>query len=144
MPRAWLLDTNVVSELRKAGRANPGVRAWAASVPPVHCYLSLVTVVEIRDGIQGVADAAFRAELETWLVQGVRVWFGERILPVDEEVLLTWRRLGAAGRRTKYTYSQPDALIAATALVHDLGVVTRNVADFDRAGVALINPWAGR
>ncbi len=71
----------------------------------------------------------------------MRVVFADRILAVDEDVLVAWRRLLKAGQRTQYTYSQPDALIAATALVHGLGVVTRNTADFERAGVPLLNPW---
>ncbi len=142
MPRGWLLDTNIVSELRKGARAQPGVRSWAEAVPPAACFLSLVTVAEIRFGIERVGDPAFRAELQAWLHDGVRVWFGARILPVDEAVLLTWRRLASDGQKSGYTYSQPDALIAATALVHDLGVATRNTSDFQRARVALINPWS--
>ena len=143
-PRGWLLDTTIVSELRKGVRAHPGVRSWAEAVPPVACFLSLVTVAEIRFGIERVGDPAFRAELEAWLQDGVRVWFGSRILPVDEGVLLTWRSLASDGQKTAYTYSQPDVLIAATALVHGLGVATRNTADFVRAGVALNNPWADK
>lgn len=141
-PRGWLLDTNVVSEIRKGGRANPAVRSWAETVPPGACFLSMVSVAEIRIGIERVADPGFRGELEAWLRDGVRVWFGERILAVDEAVLLAWRRLVAQGQKARYTYSQPDALIAATALVHGLGVVTRNGADFERAGVPLCDPWA--
>jgi len=140
-PRGWLLDTNVVSEIRKGSRANAGVRRWAETVPPVACFLSLVSVAEIRIGIERVADLEFRGELDAWLRDGVRVWFGDRILAVDEAVLLTWRRLVAEGQKAQYTYSQPDALIAATALVHSLGVATRNIADFERAGVAIVNPW---
>ena len=86
-------------------------------------------------------DTAFRAELETWLRDGVRAWFGERVLEVDEAVLLAWRRLAWAGQKSGYTYAQPDALLAATALVHELGLVTRNTVDFARAGVVLLNPW---
>lgn len=141
-PRGWLLDTNIVSELRKGARAHPGVRTWAEAVPPAACFLSLVTTAEIRFGIERVSDPAFRAELETWLQDGVRVWFGSRILPVDEAVLVAWRRLASDGQKAGYTYSQPNALIAATALVHDLGVATRNTSDFERAGLTLINPWA--
>jgi len=141
-PRGWLLDTNVVSELRKGPRANALVRAWAETVPPVACFLSVVSVAEIRFGIERVGDPGFRGELEAWLNDGVRVWFGDRILAVDETVLLTWRRLAAEGHKAGHTYSQPDALIAATALVHNLGVVTRNTGDFERAGVKLHDPWA--
>lgn len=141
-PRGWLLDTNVVSEIRKGGRANPAVRSWAETVPPIACFLSTVSVAEIRLGIERVADPGFRGELEAWLRDGVRVWFGDRILAVDEAVLLAWCRLITEGQKARYAYSQPDALIAATALVHGLGVATRNGADFERAGVRLCNPWA--
>ena len=68
-------------------------------------------------------------------------WFGSRILDADGRVLLAWRRLIQDGQEAHYTYSQPDALIAATAIVHDLAVVTRNVDDFERAGITVINPW---
>jgi toxin FitB len=139
--RGWLLDTNVVSELRRGRRCDPGVRAWAEAVPPIACFLSRLTLAEIRFGIERVTDPGFRAELEAWLRDGVRTWFGERVLEVDEAVLLAWRRLAWAGQKAGYTYAQPDALLAATAMVHELGVVTRNTADFARAGVALCNPW---
>ena len=142
VPRGWLLDTNVVSEIRRGSRANAGVRRWAEAVPPIACFLSIVSIAEIRLGIESVADLGFRGELDAWLRDGVRVWFGERILAADETVLVTWRRLVAEGQKAHYTYSQPDALIAATALVHGLGVATRNSADFERAGVTLIDPWA--
>lgn len=140
-PRGWLLDTNVVSELRKGARANAGVRAWAETVPPIACFLSIISVAEIRIGIERVDDLGFRGELDAWLRNGVRIWFGDRILVADEAVLLAWRRLIAEGQKAQYTYSQPDALIAATALVHGLGVATRNTADYARAGVMLCNPW---
>ena len=140
-PRGWLLDTNVVSEMRKGKRADRNVAAWAQSVPPIACFLSVVSVAEIRFGIVRVPDPGFRAELEAWLQDGVRVWFGERLLRVDENVLMQWRRLAWEGKAANYTYSQPDALIAATALAHGLAVVTRNTADFDRAGIPLLNPW---
>ncbi len=137
----WLIDTNVVSELRKGSRADAAVRAWAAAVPPVACYLSRVSVAEIRFGIQRVPDPGFRAELEAWLRDGLLPWFADRVLEVDEKVLLRWRSLVWEGQKAGYTYAQPDALLAATAIEHELGVVTRNTEDFSRAGLRLLNPW---
>lgn len=139
--RGWLLDTNVISELRKGPGCDRAVAAWAVGVPPIACHLSRVTVAEIVFGIARVNDPGFRAELEAWLRDGVRAWFGRRILEVDEAVLLAWRQLVVEGQRARYTYSQPDALIAATARVHGLAVVTRNVEDFERAGLPILNPW---
>lgn len=142
--RGWLLDTNIISELRKGARANPGVLAWAQSVPPAACYISAVTLAEIRFGIERAGTPEFRAVLEAWLRNDVRLWFGERILPVTEDTLLIWRRLAAEGQAANYTYSQPDALIAATALQYDLAVVTRNARDFARAGVYQLDPFEPR
>ncbi len=139
--RAWLLDTNVISELRKGARCDRNVAAWAEGVPPAACYLSRVSVAEIELGIERVTDPTFRVELDAWLRDGVLAWFGSRILDADGRVLLAWRRLINDGQKAHYTYSQPDALVAATAIVHDLAVVTRNVDDFERAGIAVINPW---
>ena len=115
--------------------------AWAEAVPPAACFLSRITLAELRFGIARVADPASGRNWRPGFRDGVRAWFGERILEVDENVLLVWRRLAWDGRKANYTYAQPDALIAATALVHDLGVVTRNTADFVRAGVTSLDPW---
>ena len=139
----WLVDTNVVSELRKGARAAPAVRAWAAQVPPVACYLSRVSVAEIRFGIQRVTDPGFRAELAAWVRDGLLPWFADRILDMDERVLLRWRQIVWDGQKENYTYAQPDALLAATAWEHELGVVTRNTEDFERAGLRSLNPWLG-
>jgi predicted nucleic acid-binding protein len=140
-PRGWLIDTNVISELRKGPRCAPGVQAWAVAVPRVACYLSRLSIAEIRFGIERAPDPAFRAELEAWMRDGLLPWFGDRILEVTEAILLRWRWLVWEGQRINYTYSQPDALLAATALDRGLGVVTCNTADFDRAGVRILNPW---
>jgi predicted nucleic acid-binding protein len=140
-PRGWLIDTNVVSELRKGPRCAPPVRLWATGVPRIACYLSRLSVAEIRFGIERAADPGFRAELEAWLRDGMLPWFGERILEVSERILLRWRWLVWEGQKVNYTFAQPDALLAATALEHGLGVVTRNTADFERAGLHLLNPW---
>ncbi len=116
--RGWLLDTNVISELRKGLRCNAAVRSWAESVPPASCFLSRVTIAEIQFGIELVAEPGFRAELEAWLRDGVRAWFYDRILDVNEAVLVAWRHLIWDGQKARYPYSQPDALIAATAKIH--------------------------
>ena len=137
----WLIDTNVVSELRKGSRADAAVRAWAESVPPIACYLSRVSVAEIRFGIRRVTEPGFRAELEAWLRDGLLPWFADRVLDVNERVLLRWRQLVWDGQGENYTYAQPDALLAATAWEYELGVVTRNTEDFERAGLRLLNPW---
>ena len=140
-PAGWLIDTNVVSELRKGSRCAPPVQAWATAVPRIACYLSRISVAEIRFGIERAPSPDFRAELEAWLRDGLLPWFGERILEADERVLRRWRWLVWEGQKTNYTFAQPDALLAATALQHGLGVVTRNTADFERAGIRLQNPW---
>ncbi len=139
--RGWLIDTNVVSELRKGRHAAAPVRIWAECVPPTSCYLSKVTIAEIRFGIERVTDPTFRAELEAWMRDGLLPWFGARIIDVDEHILVRWRQMVWDGQKAGYTHAQPDALLAATALVHELAVVTRNTADFERAGVRLRNPW---
>ena len=138
----WLLDTNVVSELRKT---NPDrqVKAWPDAQVPTALFLSTVTLAEIRYGIENQPDHRFRAELVTWLDLVLRRWFAGRILAVDEEVILEWRRMVAHGRKRGITFSQPDLLIAATARVHDLTVCTRDEGDFRKAGVDVFNLWAG-
>jgi predicted nucleic acid-binding protein len=140
-PRGWLIDTNVVSELRKGPRCDRAVRAWAEDVPKVACFLSRISLAEIRFGIERAPDPGFRAELEAWVRDGVVAWFADRLLEVNERVLIRWRWLVWEGQKTGYTYSQPDALLAATALESGLGVVTRNTEDFARAGIRLLNPW---
>ena len=98
-------------------------------------------MAEIEIGIERVAGPTFRVELDAWLREGVLAWFGLRILDADGRVLLAWRRLIHDGQKAHYTHAQPDALIAATAIVHDLAVVTRNVDAFERVGVGVFNPW---
>ena len=137
----WLLDTNVVSELRKT-RPAARVKAWSDAQAPNSLFLSTVTLAEIRYGIECQADPAFRQELESWLDGGLRPWFAQRILPVDEDVILEWRRMVARGRKQSITFSQPDLFIAATAKRHALTVCTRNENDFRAAEVSVLNPWS--
>jgi toxin FitB len=136
----WLLDTNVLSELRKS-RPEPKVLAFVAAQTLDSLFVSTVSLAEIRFGIERLADVHRRAELQLWLAQQVRPMFEQRVLPVSEEVMFTWRLLVEAGRKSGHTFSQPDLIIAATAVQHGLTVVTRDVDDFAKAGVALLNPW---
>ena len=135
-----ILDTNVVSELRKvrAGKADPNVAAWAASVDATTLYLSAITLMEIELGVTAAEhrDEAQGSMLRIWLESHVLPEFADRVLPVDTAVALRCARLHVPDQR-----SERDALIAATAFVHGMGVATRNVADFEPTGVALINPW---
>ena len=136
----WLLDTNVISELRRA-RPSARVRAFVAAQPLEQLFVSTVTFAEIRYGIERVSDPIRRAELSDWLVHRVRPMFEQRTLEVSEEVMFKWRLLVENGRKAGHTSSQPDLIIAATALYHGLTVVTRDTADFALARVPLLNPW---
>ena len=138
----WLLDTNVVSELRRP-RPEPRVVAFVAAQPLDRLFLSVVTLAELRFGIESLADAGRRAELNDWLNLKVRPMFERRVLPVSEDVMLKWRLLVEQGRKSGHTFSQPDLIIGATALHHGLTVVSRDAADYVRAGVPLLDPWAG-
>jgi predicted nucleic acid-binding protein len=136
----WLLDTNVLSELRKL-RPDRNVTALIAAQPLDRMFVSAVTLAEIRFGIESVADAGKRAELQDWLALKVRPMFAQRVLPVSEDVMLTWRLLVEDGRKSDHTFSQPDLIIAATALHHGLTLVTRDVTDYERTRVPIVNPW---
>ena len=139
--KGWLLDTNVVSELRK-DRPDPGVRSWSGARSADSLFLSEVALAEIRYGIERRAQDEFREELELWLERTLRPWFAGRILPFDEDVWVAWRWMVQRGREEGITFSQPDLVIAATAEVHGLVVCTRNEGDFVRAGVPVFNPWS--
>ncbi len=137
---SYLLDTNVVSELRRP-QPEQRVRKFIAAASLDDLYLSDVTMAEIRFGIERVSDPLKRAEIASWLDHVLRPMFGQRVLPITEEVILRWRLMVEAGRQRNHTYSQPDLFIAATASVHGLTVVTRDTSDFADTGVAFVNPW---
>lgn len=139
----YLLDTNVVSELRRisAGTADPHVTAWQAELDEFACFLSVITVQELLIGVLRIErrDPAQGALLRRWLEQRVIPEFSGRILPVDQAVAMRCAPLHVPDQRSVH-----DALIAATALVHGLTVVTRNTADFEPMQVPLLNPWQCR
>ena len=136
----FLLDTNVVSELRKAktGAADRQVTTWAASVPAGSLFLSAITLLELDIGVLLIErrDPAQGAVLRAWLDGQVLPAFAGRVLAIDVAVVRRCARLHVPDRR-----AERDALIAATALVHGMTVVTRNTADFQPTGVALVDPW---
>lgn len=136
----YVLDTNVVSELRKAkqGKADTNVVAWAQGVDAAALFISAITVMELELGVVLVErrDTTQGALLRAWLEQQVLPEFTGRILPVDTAVAQRCARLHVPDRR-----GERDALIAATALVHGMTVATRNVSDFKSTGATLINPW---
>lgn len=136
----FLLDTHVVSELRKArtGRADPRVTAWASATPAGDLFLSVIVIQELEIGILQVErrDSAQGALLRAWLEDHVLPTFSDRLLPVDAAVARRSARLHVPDPRP-----YRDGLMAATALVRGMTVVTRNVADFATTGVPLLNPW---
>jgi predicted nucleic acid-binding protein len=134
----YLLDTNVVSELRKASRADAAVRTWAENTPAGSFWLSVITVLELEIGVLRMErrDAAQGAQLRRWLEEGVLTRFNERMIDLDVVITRESARLHVPDPRP-----ERDALIGATALTRGLTVVTRNVGDFEPMGVALLNPW---
>ena len=139
----YVLDTNVLSELSKVrlGKANAQVAKWADSVEAANLYLSAITVMELEAGVLQIErrDPKQGAALRAWLDNQVLPEFIARVLPVDTAVALRCARLHTPDPR-----GERDALIAATALVHAMTLVTRNVTDFEPTGVAILNPWEYR
>lgn len=136
----YVLDTNVVSELRKVrhGNADKNVISWTESVDAAELFVSAITIMELELGVLAIErkDAKQGAMLRSWLDQHVLPEFAGRTLSVDTAVAQRCARLHVPDKR-----GERDALIAATALVHGMTVVTRNVADFNATGVTIINPW---
>ncbi len=136
----YLLDTNVVSELRKIGdgKADARVAAWVDTEDAESFFISAITILELERGVLGIQrrDAAQGARLRAWLDNHVRPEFAGRILPIDDQIAMRCVHLHIPDRR-----NEVDALIAATALVHGLTVATRNVRDFEGTGVVVVNPW---
>src|SRR5690606_13111835 len=136
----YVLDTNVLSELRKVrlGKADTNVVAWTESVDAADLFVSVITIMELELGVLSIErkDATQGAMLRSWLERQVLPEFSGRTLPIDTAVAQRCGRLHVPDK-----HDERDALIAATALMHGMTVVTRNVADFTTTGVAIINPW---
>jgi len=136
----WLLDINILSELRRP-KPEPKVLAFIAAQPLELLYVSSVTLAEIRFGIELLPDAGRRSELNDWLAHKVRPMFEQRVLAVSEDVMFRWRLMVEEGRKVGHTFSQPDLIIAATGQHHGLTIVSRDTADYLKAKVAVFNPW---
>jgi predicted nucleic acid-binding protein len=136
----FLLDTNVVSDLRKP-RPNGGLVDWIASTDEHMLYISVLTIGELRIGITLQTDAKKRAALETWLISGLIGRFAGRILAFDLDVAQQWGRIEGRARLGAGRLPVVDSQLAATALYHGLTLVTNNEADFSRSGASILNPW---
>jgi predicted nucleic acid-binding protein len=133
----YLLDTNVVSEIRKGNRANPNLRSWFQAVPEEGIFLSVLVLGEIRSGVERIRprDPAQAQALERWLLD-LEVTYADRIFPITGAIADRWGRLSAG-----HPPSVVDCLMAATALENDLTLVTRNTDDVKRTGVKFLNPF---
>jgi toxin FitB len=134
---SFLLDTNVISEMART-KPHPGIERWFRHVPGEALHLSVLTLGEIRKGIQPLKASARRERLRVWLENELPDWFEDRILAVDAAVADRWGRLLSEVRRPVPAI---DSLLAATALHHRLRLVTRNTADFEYPGLEVLDPW---
>lgn len=137
---SFLLDTNVVSELA-ARRPEPNVTGWVQSLDPETVFLSVVTIGELNRGIQKLPDSRRKKVLANWLTGDLLVRFGERVLPLDVPVMMTWGALVARMEAGGKQIPAIDSLLAATAVQHGLALATRNVRDFQPTGISIVNPW---
>jgi predicted nucleic acid-binding protein len=137
----FLLDTNVLSEFNRRGEPDPLVHQWLEAADPESLYVSVLTIGEIRLGVELLPPSKRRSQLEQWLERDLPEWFEDRVLPVDESIAQQWGLLRAQAQMKGRPLSVIDALLAATALEHKLTLVSRNVSDFSVVGLDLVNPW---
>lgn len=137
---SYLLDTNVISELIAAS-PDHRVESWLAGIDEDALFVSVITLGELRYGIELLATGRRRDRLEEWFTEALLPRFEGRVLPVTDAVADLWGRIKASARSAGRQLTPADSLIAATAFCHDLALVTRNTADFRTAGVELFNPW---
>ena len=136
----WLLDTNILSELRRP-KPERKVLEFVAAQPLELLYISTVTLAEIRFGIELLPEVARRSELNDWLAHKVRPMFEQRVLAITEDIMFKWRLMVEEGRKVGHTFSQPDLIIAATGQHHGFTIVSRDTADYVKAQVTVVNPW---
>lgn len=138
--RGWLLDTNVVSELRKP-KPDSKVINFIAAQPGEMLFVTDVTLAEITYGIEQMGDAARRTDLRLWLERNLRPLFAGRTLAITEDVIVRWKTMVVQGQKRGHTFGQPDLFIAAIAALQDLVVVSRDISEFVEAGVPVFDPW---
>jgi predicted nucleic acid-binding protein len=140
MSRGFLLDTNVPSELTRP-QPDSRVAQWLENTDDDLMYLSVVSIGEVSKGFTVHPEQNRRASLRRWLENELRPWFAGRILPISEAIAERWGILDGEGQLRGLTLNVPDGLIAATAIAHELTIVTRNVKDFSGLGIAILNSW---
>jgi len=136
----YLLDTCVISEL-VAKKPNPGVLKWIDSIDPDSAYLSVITIGEIKKGIEKLPHSQRRTNLHAWLTEDLLARFSSRILPIDTDVVLIWGQLAGSLESEGKKMGAIDSLIAASAIHNHCSLVTRNETDFKHTGISVINPW---
>jgi toxin FitB len=137
----FLLDTNILSEFNRRGDPNPLVKQWLEAADTGSLYASVLTLAEIRFGVELLPPGKRRTQLEEWLDRELPAWFDGRVLPVDRSIADRWGVLRAQAQTKGRPLSVVDGLLAATALQLGLTIVSRNVSDFAAVGVAVVNPW---
>jgi len=137
---SFLLDTNVVSEWVRP-RPDHNVISWLAGVDEDRVYISVISLAEIRLGVELLPAGRRRERLASWLAEELPVRFEERILDIDAQVAATWGVVMARGQKSGMTLGSMEAFVAATAETHDLTLATRNIKDFQRLGISLLDPW---
>jgi predicted nucleic acid-binding protein len=140
---SYLLDTNVVSEWVKP-RPDPGVVAWLAEIDEDRVFISVVTLAELRHGIERLAPGTRRAQLDAWLRDELPLRFEGRVLRIDAPVADAWGSVVASREAAGRPIGAMDAFVAALAGVHDLTLITRNTSDFEGSVESMVNPWNAR
>jgi predicted nucleic acid-binding protein len=138
--RGWLLDTNVVSELRRP-KPDVAVTEFVTTQPGEMLFTTEVTFGEIRFGIEQIKDAGRRADIHVWLDRTLRPLFANPVLAITEDVIVRWKAMVVEEQSRGHTFGQPDLFIAAIAALEDLAVVTRDINEFVAAGVPAFDPW---